>query len=593
MAERVRAYDWATTPLGPRFDWPPHLHTTLNLVLNSGFPMWLAWGEKLTFLYNDAFRPHIGRKPDPLGMPLAEAAAEAWPTLAPIAERTLRGEGAFFENFPVPLQRYGYRENTWWTFAYSPVFAESGEVAGILCVGHETTGEVNARAALGAERERLARLLEQAPSNVAFLAGPDHVYTLVNEAHRKLAAGRELVGRRVRDVFPELEGQGLFEALDDVYSSGRPHVTDGLRLRLAQPGGGSREHFVDMIMQPITGEDGAVSGIFVEGHDVTERMTAEAALSEREERLRLAVDAGRMGTWDLDVGSGAVALSVVALAMLGLPEDCAFSMAEFEADSLPGEFDRMKASLKEARARQDPFFEVEFRHRRADDGRIRWFLIRGRSEFVMSGGVLRCFGVLMDLTERKEAEDRLRLLAREVDHRANNLLAAVQSVVNLTRAKDVPTFRERIRGRLGALANAHRLLAESRWTGAGLARVVGEELEAYRGGRVHLSGPDARLSPPVAQALAIALHELATNAAKYGSLSTPHGRTSVTWTRPNKARIVHLSWQEQGGPPASEPSQPGFGTTLLKRAFAGQRGGEVELEWRSEGLRCRLSFPVL
>jgi two-component sensor histidine kinase len=199
----------------------------------------------------------------------------------------------------------------------------------------------------------------------------------------------------------------------------------------------------------------------------------------------------------------------------------------------------------------------------------------------------------MDLTERKQAEDRLLLLAREVDHRANNLLAAVQSIVNLTRAEDIAGFRERISGRISALGNAHRLLAESRWMGADLARVVAEELEPYREGHVSIAGPDAQLAPPVAQALAVALHELATNAAKHGSLSTASGRTLVTWSQPDKQRLIHMTWQELGGPPPSAPTKPGFGMTLLQRAFTGQPGGSAELDWRPEGLCCRLRFPVL
>jgi two-component sensor histidine kinase len=593
VAEKIQGFDWASTPLGPTVRCPQSLKTTLSLMLNSPFPMWLVWGEGLTYLYNDAFQPHLGDKPEVLGRSFAEISADVSPSLAPIMDRALQGEASYFEDLCLTLERSGYPERTWWTFAYSPVLGEGGEVGGVLCVGRETTGEVTARATLSTERQRLARLFEQTPSCIAFLSGPNHVYELVNEAHRRLAPGREILGKSARDAFPEIEGQGVFEILDQVYASGRAQTHTGVEIKLADSAGVLRKHHVDILYQPIAAEDGAVTGIFVEGRDIAQRVAAEAAVRERDERLALAVDAGRMGAWDLELSTGEITLSAGAGAMLGLPAGQTFALADLEGCSLAGEFDRLRAALSEARQRNDAFFETELRHIRPDDGELRWFLIRGRAEFVAAGGSLRCFGVLMDLTERKAAEDRLHLLAREVDHRANNLLAAVQSVVNLTRAPDVPTFRARIRGRLGALASAHRLLAESRWTGACLGRVVAEELEPYRDGLLRISGPDAKLAPPVAQALAIALHELATNAAKHGSLSTPDGRTSVIWKKPDKNRLVHMTWLEEGGPPTNPPAHPGFGMTLLTRAFAGQPGGGVELDWRPAGLCCRLTFSAL
>lgn len=592
MAEQVRMFDWAGTPLGPSSAWPQSLRTMLSVVLNARSPMCLAWGDDLTCLYNDPYRSLLGDKPETLGRPFAEVWADAWPGVAEIMARARAGEASSFDEFAATLERHGRPVKTWWTFSVSPVVGEAGEVSGVLCSVHETTGEVNARATLDAERERLARLFEQAPGFIALLRGPDHIYDLVNAAHRRLTPGREVLGRPAREAFPEL-GRDYFELLDEVYRSGRPRNHTGLRIPLAAANAALRDRYVDVTYQPITAEDGSVTGIFVEGHDVTERVAAEAAVNDREDRLKLAIDAGRMATWDFDPASGAVTLSAGALTMLGLPPGRPVSTAGLQAGFLPGEFERVTAALDEARRRQDPFFEVEYRHVRPDDGEIRWFLARGRIEFAPTDTPARSFGVLMDLTDRKAAEDRLHLLAREVDHRANNLLAAVQSVVNLTRAEDVPGFRTRIVGRIRALANAHRLLAASRWTGAALAQVVAEELEPYREGDVRIEGPDARLAPPVAQALAIALHELATNAAKYGSLSTPNGRTRVTWSALDEKRRIHMTWQESGGAPPSPSPRAGFGMTLLQRAFAGQPGGSVELDWRPEGLFCRLSFPAL
>jgi PAS domain-containing protein len=251
VAEKLRTFDWASTPLGPPSAWPQSLHTTLGLMLNSPFPMWLVWGKSQIYFYNDAFQPHLGEKPEPLGRPFAEVSADAMPPLTPILERALRGEASYFEDYSITLERHGYREETWWTFSYSPIIGEAGEVTGVLCVTRETTAEVIARTALSNERERLARLFEQTPSYVAFLSGRNHVYELVNEMERRLAPGKELLGKSAREAFPEVEGQGVFEVLDQVYASGRPHLETGFKVELADADGTMRTRYVDVVYQPI------------------------------------------------------------------------------------------------------------------------------------------------------------------------------------------------------------------------------------------------------------------------------------------------------------------------------------------------------
>jgi PAS domain S-box-containing protein len=592
MADRVRLFDWSRTPLGPSSHWPQSLRTAASIVLNSRCPMYLAWGQSLTSIYNDAYRPTLGTKPEALGRPLEEVWAEAWPIIGPIAERAQAGESSFFEDLPLPLLEGQSQDGqAHWTFSCSPVIDESGGVGGVLCLMHEKTGEVKARAALNAQREYLERLFEQAPGFIAVLSGPDHTYELVNESQRRLAPGRNILGKPVREAFPELQGQGIFELLDQVYRTGQPHLASGLRVLLADAAGAPREHYVDFIYQPVRGEDGAVSGIFVEGQDVTARVTADAAVHENEARLRLAIDAGRMAIWAVDPATGELVPSPELNRMFGLPPEARPSAAALQARYCPGELERVQALYRRAQERGDHYLEVEFSHIRADTGKVGWLAVRA----LMDGDAsLPTLGVIMDVTERKQAEERLMLLAHEVDHRANNLLASVQSVVSLTRAEDIPRFRESVLGRISALAHAHRLLAEARWVGARLTRLVEEELHAFSvERRVSVEGPDANLAPTVAQGLAIALHELATNAVKYGSLSTDGGRILVTWGLPDKDGLVQMTWLERGGPPVSEPTRTGFGTTLLRRALSGVIGGSVEFEWPVEGLCCRLRFPVL
>jgi two-component sensor histidine kinase/CheY-like chemotaxis protein len=205
------------------------------------------------------------------------------------------------------------------------------------------------------------------------------------------------------------------------------------------------------------------------------------------------------------------------------------------------------------------------------------------------------FGSLfLDVTARRAAAERQALLTREVDHRAKNALAVVQSVVRLTRASEVRDYVRAVEGRVAALARAHTLLAEDRWRGADLRAVVEEELAAYRGGdRLVLRGPPLRLRSEAVQPLSMVLHELATNAAKYGALSTPAGRLDLGWRRLAGDGALELRWRERDGPPvAAPPDRQGFGSTLIAATVRGQLGGRAEMRWAREGLCCTVTIAA-
>ena len=190
--------------------------------------------------------------------------------------------------------------------------------------------------------------------------------------------------------------------------------------------------------------------------------------------------------------------------------------------------------------------QTEFRVLRPN-GEIRWCLGTAAASVDGAGQVVRISGVTIDITDRKEAEERQVLLAREVDHRARNALAVIQSIIRLTRAKTVDDYVEAIEGRIKALARAHTLLSDLRWHGADLGTLVAEELAPYRAGdKIQCSGPDISLQPATAQGLALAVHELATNAAKHGALSSPAGKIRLDWQLQADALTLH--WVENGGP---------------------------------------------
>jgi two-component sensor histidine kinase len=203
-------------------------------------------------------------------------------------------------------------------------------------------------------------------------------------------------------------------------------------------------------------------------------------------------------------------------------------------------------------------------------------------------------GISRDITERKRSEAQLSALAREAEHRAKNLLANVKAMVQLSQADTPNGLKDAIAGRIEALANVHSLFVQSRWAGAELGRLVKQELSPYsRDGemRTQIDGPTAMLKQDVAQAIAVALHELATNAAKYGALSEAEGRVRVEWSRETDGRLV-LRWAELGGPPVKPPTRKDFGTHVMEAMIRGHEGGDVRLDWRAEGLACEIVIPT-
>jgi PAS domain S-box-containing protein len=210
------------------------------------------------------------------------------------------------------------------------------------------------------------------------------------------------------------------------------------------------------------------------------------------------------------------------------------------------------------------------------------------------GKIIGASKIARDITERKRSEEQISILAREAEHRAKNVLATVQATVHLTQSDTPDGLKHAIEGRIQALANVHRLFVESRWTGAEIQSLVKDGLVAYSQdgeGHVQIDGPKVLLEPNVAQAIAVTLHELATNAAKYGGLSTPEGKVRVAWSRAADGRLV-LRWTETGGPPVEPPTRQGFGTRVMESMIRGQLKGEMRLDWRAEGLACEIALPA-
>ena len=313
-------------------------------------------------------------------------------------------------------------------------------------------------------------------------------------------------------------------------------------------------------------------------------------LRQSEERRSIALSAGDMGSWEVDVATGHNEWDEGPYRIFNVDPD-RFEPTVDGIEEMMHPDDRERNSLASIIASGQSRFQLEFRVVRPS-GEVRWCYGAGIVSRDTDGNASRVTGVTVDITERKRAEERQVLLAREVDHRAKNTLAVVLSMLRLTKARTMPEFVAAVEGRIHALAVTHNLLSASRWEGANLGQIVDEELAPYqtrRRNRIVTEGPSILLQPATAQAVALALHELATNAAKYGALSSEAGSLQVRWTFTDNS--LSLDWRETGGPPAVAPQALGFGLTIVRSSIEEQFRGGVAYDWSPDGLHCRLSIP--
>ena len=471
----MRAKDWDATPLGPPASWPPLLKSTIRLILTSSHPMFLWWGPDLIQFYNDAYSHTMGpeRHPSAIGQAGRECWEEIWPIIGPQIDMVMAGEGSTWnEDQLVPVTRHGKREDVWWTYGYSPIEDSEG-VQGVLVVCNDVTAQHRAKAELEemnralleqirqrelaqqheavqharvlqaehdlhmqreAEGERLRALFEQAHGFMCILRGPDHVFEFANGAYMRLVGRRKLIGKTVRDALPDVEGQGFFELLDQVYASGEPFKAVDLALNLQRSSNGpATEAFLDFVYQPII-VGGAVTGIFVQGFDATERTMARKALQRSELRLKEGMKAAGMVVWDWDLVTNEVLFSDNAPELFGANWG---DMPAVWSAIEPEDLQRLEAERQAALDCHGTYGDI-VRLRRPDNGQIVWLQIRA-TVVPDADGVARCIrGVSIDVSARKRAEESLREASRHKDeflamlsHELRNPLAPIRSAAHL------------------------------------------------------------------------------------------------------------------------------------------------------------------
>ncbi|HET7847734.1 MAG TPA: MASE1 domain-containing protein [Pseudolabrys sp.] len=325
-----------------------------------------------------------------------------------------------------------------------------------------------------------------------------------------------------------------------------------------------------------------------------ERRHHEIALFEGQSRLQEALAAGGVVAFEWDARNNISKRSDNAAQIFGLDPKQALSATEFLARIHPDDRTHFKSLIRGV-SPDKPDYRMTLRFTRPD-GREIWLEESSRAEFDAAGRCTRVKGLTLDITKRKQAEHHQDFLRAELDHRVKNLLARVAVISSYTResSNSLDQFVEVLDRRIQSMANAHSLLSESRWNGVNLVDLVHNQLAPYSTiSNVKIDGPNVTLAPTTTQALAMVLHELVTNAVKYGSLSRPNGHVSVNWDRPNDAATrVQIEWRESGGPPITSLPKQGYGTSLIRELIPHELGGEVDLVFSGDGVCCKIDIPA-
>ena len=398
----------------------------------------------------------------------------------------------------------------------------------------------------------------------------------------------------------EIDGTPLKRSmLAEVLASGTP-LRDA-ELQVVRMDG--RRVFVSVNIDPLHDAQGKLVGAVNCFLDITERHHINAALEasrlrarEQEQRLAATYEHAAIGISEVAPDGRFLRVNEAITAITG------FSRAHLLANRLyththPDDADADRDAFRKQVAGTLDFYSVEKRFVRKD-GRVIWISVSSSPVRDESGRLLYLVRVVQDITERKAAEQRAKLLIDELNHRVKNTLATVQSLASQT-ARAAPTpasFRESFEGRLVALSKAHDQLTMHHWESADLRELLSAGFAPYHGGaeRVVMRGEDVVLRPRAALTLAMTFHELITNAAKYGALSAPGGRVEMRWqiVEADGMPTLHVEWREQGGPPVAPPARRSFGTRLIESGVKAELGGRVEIAFAREGLRCDLDIPL-
>ena len=440
---------------------------------------------------------------------------------------------------------------------------------------------------------------------------PDNPIVFVNQAFIKLSgySREEILGRNCRFLQGPETDQADIARIRDAIERRVPIEIDLLNHKKC-----GEVFWNRLLISPVFDEEGQLTYFFASQFDVTlerdrlvrlqrDRDALEQEIERRnddltrsEHRLEFMLAAGRLGAWSLDLTERRLVASDLCKLNFGRPLGEPFTYDDLVAAVVPDDRERMQAAMQAAIAGRTDY-DVEHRVA-APGGEVRWVQLRGRASYRADGSPLSMAGISLDVTDRKRADEQSALLAAEMKHRVKNSIATVQSIAHQTlrNAASLEDARKTLDARLNSLACAHDILTSETTAGATLAEAVESALQPFRvtpRNRIRVGGPEVRLTSRLTLAVVMALHELATNAVKYGGLSNESGRVILNWDVEGTAsqRLV-MRWEEVDGPPVEKPSRVGFGTRMFERVLAAEFGGEAKIDYRPYGLVLTVEAPL-
>jgi PAS domain S-box-containing protein len=572
-----------------------HLRT---IVEHAPQKMWVNQADGSVLQFNKAWCDYTGQPITPEGLGWTEAIhPEDRPRLAAARARAIAsGEGYDIE---LRIRRASDGACRWHVGSVNPL-KEADQVYGWVGTATDIHDIRTAQAALDEERARLDAVVRTVPVGLVIAEAPSGRIVMGNsqteqifrhpilpspniEAYKEWVAyhsdGRQVEGHEFPLARALLEGQ---PTPPEEYCFERGDGTRG---------------WIQLQAAPVRDASGTVTAAVVAIVDIDDQKRTEQALRQTEERYRLAARATNDAIWDWDLTTDEIHWNEAVQTLFGYqPDDVPPVGAWWKEHIHPDDRVATVASIEAATAGTASHWTAEYRFRRADSF-FAYVVDRGSIIRDARGKPLRMVGAMLDLTERRQAEERQRLLTHELEHRIKNTLAMVQAIVSQT-LRGAPSTRAAnvaISSRLVTLGRAHDILTQAHWAAAQIRTVVEGALAPHDpGNRIRIAGPDLHLAAQAALSLALTLHELATNAAKYGALSNQMGQVDVTWevVEQEARRILRLRWEETGGPPVMEPMRKGFGSRLIERSLSSEAGGQARMDFAPTGLVCTIETPL-
>lgn len=582
----LQTVDWSSTPLGPRSEWPDCLYSAIDIMVPSDAQIVMFWGPEYVALYNDIYAPTIGDKhPHAFGRPAREFWTELWDDLEPLLSRVLEdGETVSAKDRPFYIERHGYPETVYFDISYSPVRDRDGVVRGVFCIVNETTERVKADAQVRESEERLRAIFAQSAAGIALGELSGHLIS-VNDRYCEIVgrSREEVIGTRMQDItFSDdlPENERLFKRLAETGES--------FEFEKRYVCGDGSLVWVSNSVSAIRDARSRISQAVAISIDISERRLAQIA----EKHLASMIASSNDAILGIDLDMTITSWNAAAEKLYG------YSVSEAVGTSVlmlvpEDRKEEEPTILRQIRAGRivEPYETVRLRR----DGRPVEVLLSVSPIHDASGRVIGASKLAHDITVRKEAERLQAVLVNEMHHRVKNSLATAIAIARQTIGRDKSNRDdvEAFTSRIGSLSRAQDLLVQGDWQKADLRAVVTQAISPYLAEAFDISGPPVPLPPKAAISLSLALHELATNAAKYGALSVPDGRISISWQYdPSVSSLLGLTWKEAGGPDVVEPTRKGFGTTLVERLLAAELKGEARLTYDRGGVMCVVEADI-